>query len=93
MDQHYISLLRISNERMENMEWFDEVKEMIAIACGEKVDEVLELWERLKESLKYIDLYEDINLTKYNWNVPIKIVRKSQVLNRKPIMSVARSNC
>lgn len=75
------------------MEWFDEVKEMIAIACGEKVDEVLELWERLKESLKYIDLYEDINLTKYNWNVPIKIVRKSQVLNRKPIMSVARSNC
>jgi hypothetical protein len=54
------------------------------------------LWEELKELAKTIhEIFNDhlILDDKPKWNTPKKIVMKSQVINRKPLMTRARNCC
>ncbi|WHY76238.1 hypothetical protein QNH20_19225 [Neobacillus sp. WH10] len=68
---------------------FEKVKEAFQML----VDAVIELWDEMVEFTKQITddcLFLD---DKPVWNTPKKFVMKSQVLNRRPLLSRARSCC
>lgn len=67
---------------------FEDIKAALialANAFNENFESIKECFEQYDEQL-LID-------NKPDWHPPLKIVRPSQVTNRKPVMARARSNC
>jgi uncharacterized membrane protein len=66
-------------------------KSLTVIAEG-----AINIWNRIKElseaMIKGIEFYLHEDVKPY-WNTHKKLVMKSQVLNRKPLMARARSTC
>lgn len=62
-----------------------EAMQVFANAIKEQFDHIKEFIEEHKDLL----FFED----KPSWDVPKNLLRKSQVLNRKPVMIRARSYC
>lgn len=52
---------------------------------------ILQGWEHVQEQCG--ELVEEYFSDKPKWHVPYKLTSKSQVINRKPTMPKARSNC
>ena len=76
---------------------YSEVLEDCLIKLGEAmkafIDAVRENWGELVEFVEQItDTYLILG-DKPSWNTPKKLMRKSQVFNKKPLMARARSNC
>lgn len=51
-------------------------------------------WDELKEIISRIDSHDHITLNDNpSWHTPMKLILKSQVVNRKPLLARARSSC
>ncbi|PAD86681.1 hypothetical protein CHH55_17075 [Niallia circulans] len=74
---------------MDNTQFEDFCKHL-----ADAVDTFCETFRNLLETLRLtIRKIKRAKEIKVSWHAPVKIVKSSQVLNRKPRFIVARSNC
>jgi len=74
---------------MDNTQFEDFCKNL-AEAINSFRETFRNLLETLQSTIRKIKRAKEI---KVSWHAPVKIVKSSQVLNRKPRFIVARSNC
>ncbi|RDW17038.1 hypothetical protein CWR48_15670 [Oceanobacillus arenosus] len=78
---------------MENNTYRDVLNESVK-QLREAVHEFLkaaeEVWQEIKD---FFESHDFVETPKVKYHVPVKVSMQDQVLNRKPLMAVARSRC
>jgi hypothetical protein len=71
----------------------DKFFERLTAAFKTLFEAVKNIWRKTKEIKEFVEDYQYIPATKPKWHITKKMPYNVQVLNRKPRMVVARSNC